>query len=136
MIYLDTNILVYNSVLIDKLKFEKSQKNILELLKNDTIFLSSLCLQEFIFTCSKLKLSNELINKFSNYYFQFVKNDITKEIIKDSIILCQKTQLYFQINDIIHLKTAEKYCTKIITYDTIFKHLNNYSALDIEILSD
>jgi|GEM_PF-6882336 len=38
------------------------------------------------------------------------------------------------VNDVIHLKFAEKYTDKIVTFDADFEKLKSYTKLDIEIL--
>ncbi len=38
------------------------------------------------------------------------------------------------VNDVIHLKTAEKYCEKIITFDSDFKKLQPLTNIKIEII--
>jgi len=52
-------------------------------------------------------------------------------------VLAKLRQIEIQqknINDVIHLKFAEKYCDKLITFDTDFEKLKSYTNLEIEIL--
>lgn len=134
MTYIDTNVLVYNSVNIDKGKSEKSHTILRNLIVKAYLFISSLTIQEYIFSLSKLKVPAKTINKFVKYYFQFVKTDVSRDILNETLNLLEKAPFHSQINDIIHLKMAEKYSTKLITYDTFFKQLKNYSTIEIEIL--
>jgi len=38
------------------------------------------------------------------------------------------------INDIIHLKFAEKYCSKLLTFDKDFRLLKQFSKIEIAII--
>jgi len=68
MVYLDTNILIYASVEQDIIKKEKSLSLIEKLIQNKSFFLSSLVLQEFVFTMSKLKIDKKIIKSDSEFY--------------------------------------------------------------------
>ncbi len=46
------------------------------------------------------------------------------------------SELLKNINDAIHLKLAEQYCRKLITYDTDFKKFKNETNIKIEILKN
>ena len=50
--------------------------------------------------------------------------------------LCKKMNFCKNINDVIHLKLAERYCRKLITYDTDFKKFKNKTNIKIEILKN
>ncbi|EIM65083.1 PIN domain-containing protein [Desulfobacter postgatei 2ac9] len=39
------------------------------------------------------------------------------------------------INDVIHLKFAERYCEKLITFDKDFKRLSPFSKISIEVIA-
>ncbi len=134
MVYLDTNILIYASVEQDAIKKEQSLSLIEKLIRNERFLLSSLTLQEFVFTMSKLKIEREIIRSDSEFYFDFVKIDYDKTVLKTSVETCLSMDYCKNINDIIHLKLAEQCCTKLITFDTDFKKFIKHTNIDIEIL--
>ena len=137
MVYLDTNVLIYASVEQDKVKKEKSLSLIEKLVKRQKILLSTLVLQEFVFTMAKLKIDNAIIKEDSNFYFNFVSVEYDYLILQKAIESCCSTNYCKNINDVIHLHLAEKAkCKKLITYDSDFKKLESISAVDIEILSN
>ena len=48
--------------------------------------------------------------------------------------IASKTNFGKNINDIIHLKFAEKYCSKLLTFDKDFKLLKQFSKIEIDII--
>ena len=57
-------------------------------------------------------------------------------IVREGFELCGKiNNFYRNVNDAMHLKFAEKYCEKLLTFDSDFKKFRPHSNLDIEILS-
>ena len=56
------------------------------------------------------------------------------DLVYSSFLLGQKTMMNKNINDLIHLKYAEKYAEVIYTFDENFKKLVKHASLDIKIL--
>ncbi len=134
MHYLDTNILIYSSVNQDQKKMILSQSIVQDLFKKDKLLLSPLSLQELIFTLSKLKINFESIEKAYSLFHQFCHYEINKEIIDSAFEIVTKIDFGRNINDIIHLKFAERHCGKLLTFDKDFALLKPFTKMDIEIL--
>ena len=64
----------------------------------------------------------------------FIKVDYDKSVLERSIESCLSINYCKNINDVIHLKLAEQYCTKLITFDTDFKKFIKDATINIEIL--
>jgi predicted nucleic acid-binding protein len=92
-------------------------------------------LQELIFVLAKLKVEEKLIKDSTHSFLKYSKYEIDSAIVKDAFELCSKMNFYRNINDAIHLKFAEKYCKKLLTFDEDFKKFKSHSKLDIEIIS-
>ena len=133
MIYFDTNILVYNSIEQDFDKTVLSEKLINQAIKNSEFVISSLVLNEFIFTLSKLKIIDECKDKIS-LYSKFCKFNFNKTNILNAYQKCRKDKKCKNINDFIHLEIANKHCKKIVTFDSDFKNLQKFYDLKIELL--
>jgi predicted nucleic acid-binding protein len=134
MVYLDTNILIYATIEQDIEKKEKSLDIIEDLVNRDNLILSPLVMQEYIFTLSKLKIKKDIIEHDTAFYFNFVSENYTKEMLEDALNLCLVEKNCKNINDILHAKLASKYATKLLTYDSDFKKLQKYIDIEIEIL--
>lgn len=133
MIFFDTNVLIYFTINQDKKKFDRAQKIVLEAIEHNTFFISPLVLSEYIFVLSKYKLIEQHKNKvllFSEYADAFIDNTL---VIK-AYDICQDIDFCRNINDAIHLKIAEAYCTKIVTFDSDFKKLQEHTDIEIDIL--
>jgi len=71
-----------------------------------------------------------------------MENDINHDIFwyKDSKIVikayqkCLEVKNCKSINDFIHLEIAEKFCSKLITYDNGFEIFQKFYKIDVEIL--
>ena len=135
MHYLDTNIIVYSVVNQDPGKMEISQSIIRDLFEKDELLISPLNLQELVYTLSKLKIDMKRIKQTYFLYQRFCKNEIDKTLIDSAFKIVSRLNFGSNINDVIHLKFAEKYCTKLMTFDKDFKLLKQFSSLDIQILS-
>jgi len=135
MHYLDTNIIVYSVVNQDPGKMEVSQSIIRDLFENDNLLISPLNLQELIYTLSKLKIDIKHIEQTYLFFQQFCKNAIDKTLVDSAFKIVSRLNFGKNINDVIHLTFAEKYCTKLLTFDKDFKILKQFSSLDIQILS-
>jgi len=131
--FFDTNVLVYFTINQDKKKFDKAQKIILEAIEHGTFFISPMVLSEYIFVLGKYKLVTKHKNKVV-LFSKFVKASIDNAIILEAYEVCEKIDFCKNINDIIHLKIAEQYCNKLVTFDDDFKKLKKYTDIEIEIL--
>ncbi|HHH37209.1 type II toxin-antitoxin system VapC family toxin [Sulfurovum sp.] len=136
MVYLDTNVLIYASVNQGTEKKRQALDLIERLIDSETLMLSTLVLQEFVFTLAKLKISNEIIKRDSDFYFGFVGVEYDYGTLREAVDSCCQGDSCKNINDIIHLYLAQKSkCKKLITFDKDFKKLAPPSTLKIEILS-
>ncbi|MEO8233066.1 MAG: PIN domain-containing protein [Ignavibacteriota bacterium] len=132
--YFDTNILIHSVVNQDEAKRKLSQKLITSAVKDKSIVISTLSIQEFVFVLNKLNLAIDVIDSRANFFIQFVDFSIDKNIIAKAISLCAKMKNYKNINDAVHLCFAEKYCEDFVTFDKDFKKLLTFSELNIQIL--
>lgn len=136
MVYVDTNVLIYISVNQGDEKRDNAAKLVRELIENDELFLSPLTIQEFIFTLAKLKIDLTRMTQDVDFYMDYVQQSIGKDVLRDAYALCKKLNFCKNINDVIYLKMAERYCRKLITYDKDFKKFKNKTDLRIEILKN
>ncbi len=134
MVYLDTNVLIYASYNQDLHKLNLAQMLLGNLIKQNRLMISPLILQEFIFTCTKLKLPKLNLLKQYTYFKVFSNAEITNELIDNAFSFSYSLDFTRNINDAIHLKFAEKYCDKLITFDSDFKKFIPHTNLEIEIL--
>lgn len=135
MIFFDTNILVYYSVNQDMSRQVISDALIRDALEENRLMISPLIFVEYVFTLTKLKQFDncqESIELFENSIFHFIDADIVKNAYK----FCTIHSNCRNINDAVHLKFAEKYCTKLVTFDSDFKKFIPHTNLEIEILTD
>lgn len=133
MIFFDTNVLVYATIDQDKEKMMLSQKLIAQAIKDDTFFISALVLSEYIFILSKLKIIHEQDEKLI-LFSSLSQGSHNTDTVMDGYNLCKKIDFCKNINDMIHVKVAEEYCEKLVTFDSDFKKLQKYTELEIEIL--
>jgi len=134
MVYLDTNVLVYSVVNIDNNKNFKSTQLIKKLIEDDYLILSPLNIQELAYTLSKLKMEPIKIFEISELFNNFCLNEITCEILSQSISIAQELNFYNNFSDIVHLLFAQKYAQKLITFDKDFNLLKNIAKIEIEVL--
>ena len=134
MIFFDTNILIYASINQDIKKLEISQRALSGALENESIVLSPLLIQEYVFALKKLRLEPSKIRVRADEFLRHCYYAIDCEIIKSSIEVASRIDYFQNINDIIHLKYAEKYASKLVTFDSDFEKLRQYSNIEIEIL--
>ena len=131
--FFDTNVLVYATIDQDKEKMVLSQKLIAQAIKDNTFFISALVLSEYIFILSKLKIIDEQDEKIM-LFSTLSQGNHDSEMVIDGYSLCKQIDFCKNINDVIHLKMAEKYCRRLVTFDTDFKKLEKYTDIEIEIL--
>ena len=136
MVYLDTNVLIYASVVQSEEKKEKSLQLIKRLIEQKRLVLSTLVLQEFVFTLAKLGVESEIIKKDSDFYFDFVAVEYDYATLRLAINSCCENGNCKNINDIIHLHLAEKNrCKKLLTFDKDFLKIVSHSNIKVEVLS-
>ncbi len=135
MQYLDTNVLIYSIVNQDPEKRLYSQSLIQDLFERDLLLLSPLSIQELIFTLSKLKAAKAKIANAFSLFTRFCLHEISCETIEAAFSTVLDISFGRNINDIIHLKFAERYCDKLITFDKDFKRLIPYSSIAIEVIN-
>lgn len=132
-IFFDTNVLLYFAVNQDLVKQKLADDLILGAIQNDSFLVSPLVISELIFVLSKLKAlenNKKNIDLFSSYAF----NAIDIGIVQKSYSLCVQLNFCKNINDVIHIKYAEKYANKLVTFDADFEKLKPHTKLEIEIL--
>lgn len=135
MIFFDTNLLVYSAVNLDEEK-QKISDNLIETAIKDNVFVvSPLVLSEFIFVLSKLKVNRILVDQAISSYKPFVKYPLEVAIVLDAYDLCKELELCNNINDAIHLKYAERHCSKVVTFDRDFRKFKKSTDTKIEILT-
>lgn len=133
MIFFDTNVLVYYTINQDEEKQKLSQRLIENAIGDGLFFISPLIMTEYIFVLSKLKILSENHNKIL-FFSKFVRSEISKEDVMKAFELCEKEKCCKNINDVVHLRIAQKYCTKLLTFDSDFKKLQKHTNLKIEVL--
>lgn len=135
MVYLDTNILIYASIEQDIAKKERSLEILDKLISKRELVLSTLVLQEFVFTLAKLKVESKIIEQDSDFYMEYVSVEQDVFSLKRAISICCSENYCRNINDVIHLLLAEKAkCNKIITFDSDFKRLEVLADIEVEVL--
>jgi predicted nucleic acid-binding protein len=87
-----------------------------------------------IFTLFKLDINIKSIEKTYSLFNQFCQYEINRDIIDSAFEIVTKINFGKNINDIIHLKFAEKYCSKLLTFDKDFKLLKQFSKIEIDII--
>ncbi len=130
MIYFDTNILVYATILQDVRKHQISIESINSAILQENFSISSLVFSEYVFTLSKLKII-EKCEKYIKFYQQYIYFDVKKDFVIRAYEKCNTMDKCRNINDFIHLEMADKYCRKLVTFDSDFKNLQQYYSVDI-----
>jgi len=124
MVYLDTNVLIYASVEQDLQKKERSIELIEKFVEEESLLLSTLVIQEFVFTLAKLGLPYKAIRKDSAFYMDYATVGLDYSVMKRSVDACCQLEKCRNINDLSHLFLAEKGGAKyLLTYDSDFKIL-------------
>jgi predicted nucleic acid-binding protein len=134
MIFFDTNVLVYSTINQELGKQEISDRLIEEAIREERFSISPLVISELIFVLTKLGIDKNLVGNAILLYKPFVKNPIDASLVFEGYKLCSELNFCKNINDAIHLKFAEKYCSKIFTFDSDFKKFRNSTSLEIDIL--
>jgi predicted nucleic acid-binding protein len=134
VIFFDTNILIYYSVNQSEEKQRISKQIIENAIINKEFYISPLVYNEYIFSLAKLKMIDKSSSRIE-YFKSYIQEIPFKALVVEASTLCQNIDFCKNINDIVHLKVAEEYCTKLVTFDSDFKKLKDYTQLEIEILS-
>ncbi len=135
MAYVDTNVLIYASVEQDLDKKRTSLSLLKQLIDTKELVLSTLVLQEFVFTLAKLKIDSDIIRQDSTFYFNFVSVEYDFISLQKAIDYCCHNDSCKNINDIIHLHLAEKSkSNKLITFDRDFLKFENVNSVAIELI--
>lgn len=132
VIFFDTNVLIYFAINQDARKQSIAQSLLQQAIEKQVLVISPLVMIEFIFVLSKLNHLTEQ-EKTVLFFRQFIREQIEENLVFSVYQLCTQHNHGKNINDIIHLKFAEKYCEKIITFDHDFKILEPFSTIKIEI---
>jgi predicted nucleic acid-binding protein len=135
VIFFDTNLLVYSTANLDEKKQEISDNLIETAIKDKVFVVSPLVLSEFIFVLAKLKIDRILVDQAISSYKPFVKYPLEAAMVLDAYDLCKELELCHNINDAIHLKYAERHCSKIVTFDRDFRKFEDSTETMIEILT-
>jgi predicted nucleic acid-binding protein len=135
MIYLDTNVLVYSYISPDDQIQIVSGQLIETLISENNLLLSPLVMQELIFVLNKLQLPKPEISDIIELFKKYCRRNINKKLVLDAYELCLKVENLKHINDAVHLKFAEKYAAKFITFDNDFNKFKSFTSIEIEILN-
>ena len=133
MIYFDTNVLVYATIDQGSDKLARAEAWIEEAILKDIFCISPLVLSEYIFILSKLKIIDRHHDDIA-LYRTFVKGEIDQSVVLEAFKLCSTLSMCRNINDAMHVKMAEKYAKKLVTFDSDFKKLQKFTKVEIEIL--
>lgn len=134
MLYLDTNILIYSLINQDSSKMLTSQSIINQSVADSSLILSPLSLQELVFTLAKLKIDLPRINDSIATFKLFSRYEIDTDLFSRAYELASLSNTLLNINDAIHLAFAERYASKLLTFDRDFKKLTAHTSMPIEIL--
>jgi predicted nucleic acid-binding protein len=135
MTYIDTNIIVYSYINISDPKQVISSELIERLIAANDLLLSPLVIQELIFVLNKLKVNKNEISRIVKTFSKYCPYDISVELIEEAYDMCFQTDRLKSINDAIHLKFAEKYGSRLITFDNDFAPFKPFTGIEVEILN-
>jgi predicted nucleic acid-binding protein len=134
MIYFDTNVLVYFSIVQDLKKQQIAAKLIKGAIKDEKFFISPLVLIEYIFVLAKLKILNEQKEKIE-FFKIFCNYSITVEDVLRAYAICGCNDCR-NINDALHLTIANKFCREFVTFDSDFKKFEKFSKVKINLIKE
>ena len=134
MIFFDTNLLIYATIDQSRVKLEHSRQCIRDAIIQDAFMISPLVFSEYIFTLAKYKLL-EANQKQIDFFSRYIHHTIDQTIVLSAQELCYQLNACRNINDAIHLKTAEAHCDTLVTFDKDFARFQPHSSVDIKILS-
>ena len=133
MRFFDTNVLVYYSVMQDEGKQKIAETLIEEAIVDEAFFLSPLVFSEYVFVLAKLGALPES-QPIIEYFKQYVQEIPFASVALEAYDLCYEIDSCKSINDVIHLKVAERFCSKLVTFDRDFRKLRGYAGVEVEVL--
>lgn len=133
MIFFDTNVLVYGIVTQDEAKQKRACGLIEHALDTKQFSISPLVLSELIYVLTRLEADRELIFRNIELYKAFIYHTISRDMVWEAFTIAHAHNTAININDIIHIKYAEHYCTKMVTFDKGFASFKRFTQLPIEI---
>ena len=133
MRFFDTNVLVYYSVMQDEGKQKIAEALIEKAIVDEAFFLSPLVFSEYVFSLAKLGALTES-QPLIDYFKQYVQEIPFASIVLEAYDLCYEIDSCKSINDVIHLKTAEKFCSELVTFDRDFRKLREFAGVGVEVL--
>ncbi len=133
MRFFDTNVLVYYSVMQDEGKQKIAEELIEEAIVDEVFFLSPLVFSEYVFSLAKLGALPES-QPLIDYFKQYVQEIPFASIVLEAYDLCYEIDACKSINDVIHLKTAERFCSELVTFDRDFRKLREFAGVEVEVL--
>jgi predicted nucleic acid-binding protein len=134
MIFFDTNVLVYCIIPQNSEKQEKAIAVVERALLDNEFTISPLVLSELVYVLSKLNADESLLFQNIELYSRFISHEISADIVWDAFKASHLHNDTKHINDIIHIKYAERYCTKIFTFDKGYEKFKNYADVEVIIL--
>jgi predicted nucleic acid-binding protein len=126
--------IVYSCVNIGKPRQVYAKQLLEKIIREKDLILSPLVLQEVAFVLYKLRVKKEKIENIIKFYVKYSKGNINNDLVMTAFDLCFEIGNMKLINDVIHLKIAEKYASQINTFDSDFKKLRRYTEMEIKIL--
>lgn len=135
MIYFDTNVIIYSVVNQGFEKMVLARKELSDARNSNQLVFSPLTLQELVFGLAKLKMNSDFIKKIFDTTIFYSNHEVDNGLISDAFKICIQLNYYLKINDCIHLKFAERYSNKLITFDKDFEMFRPHTKLEIEILN-
>ena len=133
MTFFDTNILVYATIDQGRGTLQLAERCIEDAIRTGRLYISPLVLSEYIFILSKLKIV-DAHHEDILFFSKFVYGELDRGITMEAYELCKRSASCKHMNDAVHVKTAEIYCDRLVTFDGDFKKFRQYTELDIEIL--
>ena len=134
MRFFDTNVLVYYSVMQDEGKQKIAEELIEKAIVDEVFFLSPLVFSEYVFSLAKLGALPES-QPLIEYFKQYVQEIPFASTAIEAYDLCHEIDSCKSINDVIHLKVAERFCSELVTFDRDFRKLREYAGVEVEVLS-
>ena len=95
---------------------------------------SPLVISERIYVLTRLGADGELLRRNIKFFKQFAFHDISRDMVWEAFDVAQRHNNAKHINDIIHIKYAERYCARIVTFDRGYETFRDYTALTVEIV--
>jgi predicted nucleic acid-binding protein len=134
MILVDTSVLIDAFINQNPARQQIARRSLEQVIEEQALLLSPLILTEFSFVLSKLHLFQQHQNTLE-FLDRFVNHSIDKEMLNLSLRRAQQMGSARNINDLMHLAFAERFCNKLISFDSDFKKLQKFTDFEIEILT-